>query len=216
MLKVKICGNRDPDSSRMVAKLGPDIMGWIFSPKSIRQIQISEAKSMIDEIHQAHPEINHWAVFAKNSQSEIEAVFNAIPLLSTAQIVADAEFCHDVKTSLGDAIDIVPAIRVQHRIRPHGLDAYPESPCFIMDAFVSGAYGGTGRKLDPVLLADIDRPYMLAGGLNALNVTDAIAACGTALKGVDVSSGVELDTPGCKDPAMVKSFIEQVRKKTIG
>ncbi|MEW1846988.1 hypothetical protein AB0392_54320 [Nonomuraea angiospora] len=50
---------------------------------------------------------------------------------------------------------------------------------------------------------------MLAGGLSPSNVTEAIAAA--APWGVDVSSGVET-SPGVKDPALIRAFLETVRR----
>ncbi len=71
--------------------------------------------------------------------------------------------------------------------------------------------GGVGASFDPGLLTTrrFERPWFLAGGLDPWNVAAAIAASGAPM--VDVSSGVERG-PGLKDPALIKAFLEAVRR----
>jgi len=52
-------------------------------------------------------------------------------------------------------------------------------------------------------------PWMLAGGLTAENVAEAIRLTGA--KVLDTSSGVE-DTPGKKNPIKIKAFLEAVAR----
>ena len=59
--------------------------------------------------------------------------------------------------------------------------------------------GGTGESFDWSLIRNMDRPYFLAGGLNAENVEQAILQ--THPFAVDISSGVETD--GVKDPKKI-------------
>ena len=76
--------------------------------------------------------------------------------------------------------------------------------------------GGTGRPFDRNLVpADIARPVILSGGLDAANVREAIRV--VRPWAVDVSSGVEkrdadgATVMGIKDPARIAAFIEEVR-----
>ncbi len=81
---------------------------------------------------------------------------------------------------------------------------------FVIDAFGEHAYGGTGQTVDWTLAAEVARaaPILLAGGLTPSNVAEAIRQ--VRPYGVDVSSGVE-QSPGKKDPAKVKAFIQAAR-----
>jgi phosphoribosylanthranilate isomerase len=74
----------------------------------------------------------------------------------------------------------------------------------------AGWPGGSGTSFDWSLLGMIEtkKPWLLAGGLDASNVADALAQTGAP--GVDVSSGVE-NAPGVKDRNKIAAFIEQVR-----
>lgn len=212
---IKICGNRDAASSRMVAEAGPDIMGWIFSPKSKRSISISEARVRISEIRREVPRIEHWAVFAKNTIEEILQVLTEVPGLPAVQVVEDASFCSLLRARLPSGIELIPALRVSDRISDEDLEAFSPVKRFVMDAFVEGQFGGTGRRLDVSLLSGVSKPWLLAGGLSPENVADAIlsaADLGSSLCGVDVSSGVESGEPGVKDQDRVRRFIWEARR----
>ena len=85
----------------------------------------------------------------------------------------------------------------------------------LLDAAVPGSYGGTGAKLDwHALRGELDRvgdrlpPVILAGGLTPDNVAEAVRV--VRLWGVDVAGGVEV-SPGVKDPAKVRAFVENAR-----
>ena len=74
---------------------------------------------------------------------------------------------------------------------------------------VPGSYGGTGKAFDWSLVPkNIDKPIILAGGLDLGNVIAAINA--TSPYAVDVSGGVELKK-GVKDHDKMEEFIKRVR-----
>jgi phosphoribosylanthranilate isomerase len=86
---------------------------------------------------------------------------------------------------------------------------------FITDTFdpCTGASGATGRTHDWALSRELvelsPRPVILAGGLNAENVREAVLAAGPA--GVDSHTGLE-DTAGRKDRAKVERFLAEARE----
>jgi phosphoribosylanthranilate isomerase len=69
--------------------------------------------------------------------------------------------------------------------------------------------GGNALAFDWMLLKgqDFPLPWMLAGGLNADNVAEAVRLSGTRY--VDTSSGVE-DRPGVKNPEKIRQFLDAV------
>ena len=77
----------------------------------------------------------------------------------------------------------------------------------LLDAAVAGEFGGTGKSLDwhwvPKIKSPV--PIILAGGLTAQNVADAIRISKVEI--VDVASGVE-SSPGRKDSSLVQQFVE--------
>jgi phosphoribosylanthranilate isomerase len=93
----------------------------------------------------------------------------------------------------------------------HTLGCLPRM--MLLDAAVPGARGGTGAKCDWSTAAkyrDLSGapPLVLAGGLTAGNVAEAIAA--VRPDAVDVASGVE-DAPGRKDPDRMRRFVSAAR-----
>ncbi len=86
----------------------------------------------------------------------------------------------------------------------------------LLDAARPGQLGGTGERADWEAIrraqsaGRLDRwpPFLLAGGLDPDNVSDAIAMIHPG--GVDVSSGVER-APGRKDHGKVRRFIDAAR-----
>jgi phosphoribosylanthranilate isomerase len=80
----------------------------------------------------------------------------------------------------------------------------------LLDASVSGLYGGTGKVFDwnRAIAAKAYAPVMLAGGLDLQNVAEAIAQVQPAA--IDVCSGVEA-APGRKDLHKVRELLQIVR-----
>ena len=80
-----------------------------------------------------------------------------------------------------------------------------------MDAYEPGRYGGTGKISDWRLAIKVKEthPLILAGGLNAENIREAIET--VRPQAVDINSGVEI-SPGKKDPDKIREIIEIVRE----
>ena len=82
---------------------------------------------------------------------------------------------------------------------------------FLVDSRENGLYGGTGKRAnwDFAVRIKAIHPLILAGGLNAENIMEAIET--VAPHAVDINSGVE-DSPGKKNAEKMKHIIEMVRK----
>ena len=85
---------------------------------------------------------------------------------------------------------------------------------YLFDAFVPGAYGGTGRRFDSSMLngLPVGKPFFLAGGLDSENVSGIVKkvmadkSLAPFFYGVDISGGIETD--GYKDPVKMEAFME--------
>jgi phosphoribosylanthranilate isomerase len=108
----------------------------------------------------------------------------------------------------------VKAIRVRDEDDLQALARYPTVSAFLLDAYVPGVPGGTGQSF-PWRLAAIakssGRRIIVAGGLTPENVAECVRSAEPY--GVDVSSGVEA-SPGKKDHARVRAFVEAARRAT--
>jgi phosphoribosylanthranilate isomerase len=103
------------------------------------------------------------------------------------------------------------ALRVQSGDDLNALAAkWPGACGILLDSFKPGVPGGTGEVFDWSLIpANRNWNLILAGGLDAANVANAVDRCQPWA--VDVSGGVE-QAKGIKDTAKITSFIREVRR----
>jgi phosphoribosylanthranilate isomerase len=105
---------------------------------------------------------------------------------------------------------VIKAVRVKNLEYLQGVEQYPWA-FILLDAWSPEQAGGTGKTFcwEMALEARKKRNFILSGGLNPMNVYQAIQMLKPI--GVDVCSGVE-KTPGEKDGNKMKEFIKEVRR----
>ncbi|MFQ5840756.1 MAG: N-(5'-phosphoribosyl)anthranilate isomerase, partial [Candidatus Methylomirabilales bacterium] len=105
---------------------------------------------------------------------------------------------------------VIKAIRVRDEASLASLTQY-RVDAFLLDTFVEGALGGTGRPFPWELAQQVRGAgrIILSGGLTPETVGEAIRR--VRPYGVDVSSGVEAG-PGRKDPKRLQEFIRRARE----
>jgi phosphoribosylanthranilate isomerase len=121
-----------------------------------------------------------------------------------------------VEQSLGvrKMIPVIPGDSLKDRGVLISEGAHDKVFALLFDSQSNGNMGGTGTTFDwrgtraMVQVISLKIPVIVAGGLTAVNVAEAIRLLQPF--GVDVSSGVEA-RPGKKDPAKVNAFIQAVR-----
>jgi len=214
---VKICGIRDEETARWIADLRPDAIGLNFYEPSVRSI----APAVAARIARGLPmEIEAVGLFVNHSLDDLLHRVEDCGI-GTVQLHGDEppEFLKEILDRRPD-LKIIRAFRVGRKgcgaLGKYLADCQRLEVCLagcLVDAQVSGAYGGTGHTAPWDLLAedyDSDRwpRLIVAGGLTPDNVSEAIRI--TAPFGVDVASGVE-SAPGIKDLALVRRFLEAAR-----
>jgi phosphoribosylanthranilate isomerase len=204
-VSVKICGITNIEDAHAAVDAGAHALGFVFHRKSPRCVEPEAAKRVIAALP---PFVLAVGVFVNEDAKRVRDIMDACGL-SMAQLHGDetAAYCE----SLGR-----PVLRALRLRGPADLLAMAEYRGravvrgFLVDAYSDSAYGGTGHVADWTLAAEAAKavPVVLAGGLTAGNVADAIRR--VRPYGVDVSSGVERE-PGKKDHAKVAAFIEAAR-----
>ncbi len=204
-IKIKICGMTNPQDAEAAIEAGADALGFVFYAKSPRSIEPAVAKRIIAHLP---PFVLPVGVFVNQDRDTIRNVFDECGL-AFAQLHGDETptFCE----SLGRPV--LRALRLRDRSSLLALAEYKGRMGvrgFVVDAFLTQAYGGTGETVDWSLAHEVARvaPVILAGGLTSGNVQEAIRH--VQPYGVDVSSGVEL-SPGQKDHEKIRSFTQAVR-----
>lgn len=205
-ISVKICGITTVEDGRLAVAAGADAVGFVFWPKSPRAVLPSTARLIAAALP---PFVLRVGVFVDASPEEMRRVADEVGL-DVVQLHGDEP---------PEAVSLAPrraikAVRVGPGFRPEDALRYAgRAGALLLDTRADGldTPGGTGRTFDWSLVRPVREgtPFLvLAGGLTPDNVGEAIAA--VRPDAVDVSSGVE-SSPGRKDPAKVRAFVDAVR-----
>jgi phosphoribosylanthranilate isomerase len=201
--KVKICGMTNLPDAEFAAEAGADALGFVFYERSPRAVSISAAAAISRRLPQY---VVRVGVFVDSPE---ELVLRAIAECSLNLLQFHGGESPKYCTQFG--VMSMKAFRIRDAGSLADLGRYG-TDAWLLDAYVPDQVGGSGHQFNWELAVEAQkfgRPVFLAGGLTAANV-------GTAVRqvhpyAVDVSSGVEA-SPGRKDPAKVRAFIEAVRK----
>lgn len=199
MTKIKICGLTRPEDIAAVNALMPDCIGFVFWPGSSRCVSRGQAEELKGLLRD---DITAVGVFVDEDISVVSGLMND-GIVDAAQLhgsESDA-YINELKKLTGK-----PVIRSFRIGSAADAEEAEKSPA---DMILLDSGAGSGKTFDWDLLRNINRKYILAGGLSAGNVGRAIEKLSPY--GVDVSSMVE--TNGRKDQAKVAEFISAVRKE---
>lgn len=201
-MKIKVCGFTQAQNAREAALLGIDAIGLVFYDQSPRCVNTDQANAIIEALP---PFVNRVGLFVNAEPDFIDEVLCEVPL-DTLQFHGD----EDAKTCEQYGMPFIKALRMRKETNLEEMaETYYQASGLLLDAFSQEAYGGTGERFDWSLAkADIELPIILAGGMNADTVAQAIAQ--VSPYAVDVSSGVE-SAKGIKDIDKITQFIQQAR-----
>jgi phosphoribosylanthranilate isomerase len=200
-IRVKICGiTREEDALRAV-RHGADAVGFVLWPGSPRTISVERAAAIAKLLP---PFVWKVGVFVDASPDEVERAATAAKL-----DVAQLHGREDVEQYRHLAVRIVKSVALATDDDVEEALALPVDVMPLIDAVDRERHGGTGKLAAWSLAARVAkaRPTLLAGGLNAENIIDAIEA--VRPWGVDLSSSLE-DSPGVKNAGKVAVFFSAV------
>lgn len=204
--RVKMCGTTRQEDALAAVSYGVDALGFIFYAKSPRFIPFDKAAEIIKKLP---PLIDRVGVFVNAPMAEL--VTAAGVGLSYLQLHGNesVEYCRELRLQL-PSCGIIKAFRVGEESRAEHFTPYNDCvDAFLLDTYVQGAKGGTGKVFDWSILErlKLQKPIFLAGGLTPENVQHAIAEVQPFA--VDINSGVE-SQPGVKDHVRLKNLLELV------
>jgi phosphoribosylanthranilate isomerase len=197
---IKICGITRLTDALHAVQHGATALGFVFWPHSPRYVTPQRAGEIVAELPAGTTTVG---VFVNETVDGIRAVV-ARTGISTVQLHGDEPPAY--AEALG--WPILRALTVADASA--AADEWSQDTTFLIDTIDPVRRGGTGKTVNWAEAAALARKrrVVLAGGLTALNVADAIGAVHPY--GVDVSSGVE-ETPGVKNFDKVARFLENAR-----
>lgn len=205
-IEVKICGLTTADAVAAAAGAGARYVGFVFVPASPRRLDPDRAAALAAQVPDGIAKVG---LFVDPDDGTLDRTLARVPL--------DMIQIHGAETPRRAAAirarvgkPVMKSIAVATAADLKTVDPY--LPCvdrLLFDAKApkgAAVPGGNARAFDWRLLAGRNwpLPWMLAGGLTAENLTDAVRISGA--RAVDVSSGVE-DRPGHKDPDRIAAFM---------
>ena len=208
-VRTKICGLKTPQTVAAAVSAGAAYVGFNFVPKSPRYAAPELARTLAIDVPEGVAKVG---LVVDLDDAALDALLDVVPLdflqlhgSETPDRVTEVRARYGLPVikavGLRDAEDL-PAIAAFEAVADQILvDAKPPRGATLE--------GGNGVTFDWRLIAGRSwaRPWMLAGGLTAENVAEAVSLTGA--RQVDLSSGVET-APGVKDAGLIRAFLAAV------
>lgn len=198
-MRIKICGITRPEDAELALRLGADTIGCVFHAGSARAVSDHAAREIRSVVGDSATMVG---LFVDPEASGVEAVIDRVEV-DVLQFHGNEppEFCAQF------ARPYLKAVAMTAEVDLAAMDqAYGSGLGLVLDSAHGGQFGGSGQRFNWDWVGQgLGRRLMLAGGLTAENVAEAIARVQPAA--VDVSSGVEKEK-GVKDEGRLRAFIE--------
>lgn len=200
--RIKFCGITRQEDALAAARLGVDAIGLVFTSRSPRCLDLARARAIV---HGLPPLVLVVALFLNDDAALIQAVEKEVrPSLLQFHGTEDEAFCTRFDTPYVKVIGMGSVADATLQ-----MTTYPGACGFVLDGHAAGAEGGQGKTFDWSRVPEATRcPLILAGGLDADNVADAVRR--VRPWAVDVSSGIET-APGIKSIEKMQAFVQAVQ-----
>jgi len=197
---------KSPENIKAVSELKPNLMGFIFYPKSPRYAEPLNTQAL----EALPPAIKKIGVFVNESLENILTIMYKYKLDGAQLHGAEmAGICGELK-SVGYIVIKVFPIAEAYNFRV--TKAY-EGTCnyFLFDTKTE-AYGGSGVKFNWKILNEYSgkTPFLLSGGIAADDAAAILKIEHPQFAGVDLNSKFEV-SPGFKNLELLNGFINDLK-----
>ncbi len=200
--RVKFCGLTQLADVDAAVMLGVDAIGLVFHPASPRGVDAAQAAQLAATVPAF---VTTVGLFVDAEVECIRSVLEQVPLAALQFHGAEpADYCRSFGRPWIKSVPMRAGVDLEAEAR-----RYQGASALLLDTYDPALAGGTGRNFDWGLVPSEQAQRMiLAGGLTAANVADAIRQLRP--HAVDVSGGIE-QAKGVKDPDKMTDFMKGVR-----
>jgi len=216
-MQIKICGLRREEDIDYVNQRKPDYAGFVFAGKK-RCIDYDTAAGLRERLDDSIPAVGVF--IDEDIDNVVRLAKNSVIQIIQLHGDEDEDYITRLRNKLEDNdlndVKLIKAVRVKSFDQVEKAEKLAVD-WLLLDAFSENEYGGSGKTFNHDLIRNIEKPYMLAGGIDSENVTEILGLF--SRKNVilpfcvDVSSSVETD--GYKDADKIKDMISAVRALNI-
>lgn len=204
--RVKICGITRVEDALLAVRYGVDAIGLVFYEPSPRNVSLEQATEIArhvpafvsvvslfvnaapEFIHQVIDQVKPDLIQFHGDESPQQCAAFSLPFIKAIRVKSDTNLIQCAKD-------------------------FSAAKALLLDTYNDAMAGGTGHAFDWDLIPQsLEKPIILAGGLNVQNVAQAIER--VRPYAVDVSGGVEL-SKGIKDAEKMSAFMQQVYRTSI-
>jgi len=199
--RVKICGITRLEDAIAAIHAGADALGFVFYAPSPRAVSVAQVQAIVSVLP---PFVSKVGLFVNASADDVRQVIAATGL-DCLQFHGDEaeDYCAQFNLPYYKAIRVKPGLNLIQC----ELD-FASAVALLLDTYSEKAVGGTGEAFDWSLIpANMQKPLILAGGLNPDNVAKAVSS--VQPYALDVSGGVEVEK-GIKSSIKIAAFMQQV------
>ena len=198
--RVKICGITNYEDAKCAIDNGVDALGLVFHSASPRFVTATQAKKII---HNLSPFTNIVALFVDANSKQVYSYLEALSIdILQFHGNESVDYCEQFGKrylkviKMRKNVDLISVTNI-----------YVSASALLLDSYKPGIPGGTGQTFDWSLIKKINKPIILAGGLNIDNVAMAIEQ--VQPYAVDISGGIER-FKGIKDHQKIRYFMKEV------
>jgi len=209
---LKVCGLTTVEDALYCSEQGADFLGMVLHPKSPR-LCLPETIAEININLKYRPRV---LVYGNDDREYIiETAKKNMDDFLFVQLPAHHSGFEKVVQSFGIS-KIIPVVAVENRVDYNLLEKLKDFDMIIFDTGgIKGSNnvlldGGTGIPFNWSLLKDVNRNYLVAGGINQENIGRLVGLLPQS-RGVDLSGSLESEK-GIKDPQKVKIFVQTFRE----
>lgn len=200
-MMVKICGVTNLEDALAASEGGARALGFNFYPRSPRYIDWESAARWISSVPAGVWKVG---VFVNEPPDKVSALARCLGL-DVVQLHGD-----ETPADYPQGLRVWKAARVGGAFRISDIDQDP-AEAVLLDSPANGGYGGSGKTFDWSVAAGSTKKIIIAGGLDAGNVRQAIEQAKPW--GVDACSGIEC-VPGRKDHGKMARFLKAALAET--